>query len=151
MPKLIVPSVDDITKKWVEETPRRAVYYKANTIPAAGRWHTNAMAADALYKSAVTAPGIEKRYVGGIKRVGADKFRVKVEAVGVDRFGPGVTAAKDYFSGGIKPYRDELAAIDIPTRKPRGDVANIDRVKAIMDALHKKRLAILAATPSASS
>ena len=151
MPKLVVPSVEDIVKKWVEETPRRSVYYEKNTPAAAGRWATNAVAAESVYKAAVTAAGIEKRYAGGIKRVGAAKFERKVNAVGVGRFGPGISAAKTDFESGIKPYRDELAAIDIPVRKPRGDPGNLDRVRAIMDALYKKRLAILAASPSAAS
>ena len=150
MVKLVVPSLDEISKKWVDETPRRAVYYEKNAPPAASRWATNAAMAEAVYKAAITAPGVEKRFSGGIRRVGAPKYERKIKEVGVARFGPGVAAAKADFEGGIKPYRDELAAIDVPVRKPRGDLGNLDRVKAIMDALHKKRLAILAVSPSAS-
>ena len=150
MVKLVVPTLDEISKKWVDETPRRSVYYEKNAPAAAPRWAANAIAAEAVYKAAITAPGVEKRYAGGIKRVGAPKYERKIKEVGVARFGPGVTAAKLDFENGIKPYRDELAAIDIPTRKPRGDPGNLDRVRAIMEALHKKRLAILAVSPSAS-
>jgi len=148
MVKLRVKTLEDTTTKWTEEAPRRAPYYEKYTPPAAARWEANTIAAEATYKSAVTAPDIAKRFVGGVKRVKAAKFERKVKAVGVARFGPGIVAAKDDFNAGIKPYLEELAVIDVPARKPRGDPANMERVRAIFDALHKKRLALLAASPS---
>jgi len=147
MVKLIVPDLPDIVAKWVEETPRRAAYYERETPKAAERWEERARGAGPTYKSAVTAPDIEKRFTGGIKRVGAAKFRRKVLAVGVARFGPGVTAAKEDYDAGFGPYVDVLKVIDVPARKPRGDPANYDRVRVIGTELNKKRLALLAAGP----
>ena len=145
MAKLIVPTLADITTKWAEETPKRATYYQKETPAAAERQNANAIAAASIFKAAVTAPDIDKRFVGGLKKAGPAKFRRKVEAVGVARFGPGVVAAKDDYNAGFAPYREELAAIDVPDRKPRGDPANYRRVEVIGTALNKKRLAILAA------
>jgi len=150
MVKLIIPPLDAVVTKWVEETPRRAVYYEREAPAAAGRWESATVAAEATFRAAVTAPGIEKRFSGGVKRVKAAKFERKVRAVGVARFGPGVVAAREDFNTGVGPYIAELGVIDVPTRKPRGDPANLDRVRVIFDALHKKRLALLAASPSSS-
>jgi hypothetical protein len=147
MPKLIVPAPADVVKKWTEETPRRSAYYQKEAPAAAERQNANAIAAAPLYKSAVTAPDIDKRFAGGLKKAGPDKFRRKVESVGVARFGPGVTAAKDDYDKGVTPYLEELTKIEVPERKPRGDEANIDRVRKIAVELHKKRLAVLAAGP----
>jgi hypothetical protein len=148
MVKLVVPPSADVVKKWVEETPKRAVYYEKVTPARASMWESNTVAAASTFKAAVQATDIDKRFSGGVKRAGAAKFARKVTAVGVARFGPGVTAAEDDYSKGVDPYLKELAAVDVPARKPRGDPGNLDRVKAIMDALHKKRLAQLAAGPS---
>jgi len=145
MVRLIVPSLEDVVTKWVEEAPRRAPYYERYAPAAAPRWEANTIAAEATYKSAVTAPDIAKRFSGGVKRVKAAKFERKVREVGVGRFGPGITAAREDYSTGLEPYLAELARIDVPARKPRGDPANLDRVRVIFDALHKKRLAVLAA------
>ncbi|MEM4469070.1 MAG: hypothetical protein QXS32_08410 [Candidatus Nezhaarchaeales archaeon] len=98
-----------------------------------------------MYKAAVTMPGIEKRFAGGVKKAGAEKFAGKVTAVGVDRYPRGVEAAKPDYAKGIAPYLEELAKIDVPERRPRGDPANLKRVEAIAVALNKKRLAELAA------
>ena len=146
MVKPIVPTTADTATKWVEETPRRAPYYERETPKAAARWESEAAAAKDTYKAAIAAPDISTRFAGGIKRAGAAKFVRKVVAVGVPRFGPGISAAKEDYSKGIDPMLAEIAATDIPVRKPRGDPANYDRVVKIGTALNKKRLALLAAS-----
>ena len=148
MTKPIVPSADEVAKKWADETPRRATYYEKATPPAADRWATNTTAAADNYKAAVQAVDIAKRFAGGIKRVGSAKFKRKVEAVGIARFGPGVSAALEDMKTGVDPYLAVIGATDIPDRKPRGDPANYERVKKIGVALNTKRLALLAASPS---
>jgi hypothetical protein len=148
MPKPIVPSAEDVAKKWSEETPRRATYYEKNTPPAADRWATETTAATENYKGAVAAADIGRKFAGGVKKAGAAKFKRKVESVGIGRFGPGVTAALDDMKSGVDPYLPVIAATEIGARKPRGDPGNYDRVKKIGDALHSKRLAVLAAGPA---
>jgi len=145
MPKLLVKSKDKVVKKWTEEAPRRAPYYEEETPAAAERWESEAVGAASTYKTAVSAPDIDKRFAGGIKRVGAAKFRRKVVSVGVARYGPGITAAKEDYDAGIDWVLAELAAVEVPERKPRGDPSNYERVKKIGDTLHKKRLARLGA------
>jgi hypothetical protein len=145
MAKLIVPPTADVVKKWVEETPKRSTYYEKNAPAAAERQNANAIAAAPNYKAAVTAPDIDKRFAGGLKRAGPDKFRRGVVNKGVARFGPGVRAAEPDYTSGVDPYLKTLETIDVPERKPRGDEANLERVRKIAVELHKKRLAILAA------
>lgn len=143
--KLIVPSAADIAKKWAEETPRRSTYYEANTPGAADRWEAETVAAKGNYKAAVADPKIGDRFAGGVKGQ-AEKFKRKVEAVGITRFGPGVTAAESDMASGFSPFADELAKISVPDRKPRGDPANYLIVQKIGEPLHKKRLALLGAS-----
>lgn len=145
MVKAKVPSSADTAKKWAEETPRRATYYGTNTPGAASEWESNTIASAENYKNAIQAADIAKRFSGGIKRVGASKFARKVTSVGISRYGPGVTAAQSDMQSGIDPYLSEIASVELPSRKPRGDPSNYDRVTKIGAALNKKRLAILAA------
>jgi len=145
MAKLKVKAKEDVVGKWAEVTPARASYYEKYATVAGAEWEAKASAAAATYKSAVTAPDIDKRFQMGVKNAGAAKFERKVKEVGVGRFGPGVTAAKPDYDAKFAPYLAEIAAIEVPDRKPRGDPANLDRVKAIATALNKKRLAMLAA------
>jgi len=147
MAKPEVKGKADVVAKWVEEAPRRATYYEKYTPPAADKWEAETTGAAETYKSAVQAPDIGKRFAGGVKGKSA-KFKRKVTTVGVGRFGPGITAAKDDYDAGIDWVLAEIAATEIPDRKPRGDPANWERSKKIGVALNKKRLARLAASPS---
>lgn len=146
-----IKTIEEIADKWAEVTPGRSTYYEKYATVAGADWESGAAAAKGAFKSAVTAAGIESRYVGGIKKAGGAKYERKVKAVGVDRFGPGVAAAKDDMREGFAPHRDVIASV-VPTLKPRGprgDPANYDRSKALGMALAKKRLALIAALPAA--
>jgi hypothetical protein len=144
MVKVEVPSADAVAKKWAEETPRRATYYEANTPVAASKWEANAKAAATNFKAAITAANIDAMFKGGIAKAGASKFERKVRAL-ASRFGPGVSAAQQDMQTNVAPFLTEITAVDLKERKPRGDPTNYDRVKAIGDKLHSKRLALLAA------
>lgn len=145
MPTLKAPSAADIAKKWGDVTPGRADYYKTNTPKAAAEWEANTLAAVPTWKSAMAAPGIDKRLAGGVRKAGATKFSRKVTDVGADRFSPGVTAAIPDMETGIAPFRDIIDGLTVSTRGPRGSAENYKIVKEVGDALHKKRLALLAA------
>jgi len=145
MPKPTVPTSEEAAKKWSEETPKRSGYYETEASKAGSAWESGATGASKTFKSAVQAADIDKRFTGGIKKAGAGKYERKVKDVGVARFGPGVSAAKGDYQTDVAPYLAEIATVDLKERGPRGDATNYDRVKAIGDKLHAKRIAALAA------
>ena len=144
--RITVKSAANVAQKWAEVTPGKAGYYEAEAPQAGEAWEANTILAGGTYKAALSVAGIEKRFVGGVKRAGAEKFARKVREVGVARYGPGVAAAQADMASGIAPYLDVLAGLDLPDRGPRGSPANYAIVEKVGSALHKKRLAVLAAT-----
>ena len=148
MAKIALRSLDDIAKKYVDVTPARATYYEAGVRAPSKDWATETAAAAPTYKAAVQDPNIDKLFAGGVKRAGTPKWQRKAVNLGVARYGPGVAAAGDDYKAGFAPFHDELSKIDLPPKKPRGSLENAERVKKIMDALHKKRLAIMAVSTS---
>lgn len=150
MPKPTVKSKEKTVKKWVEVTPGRSTYYETETPLAAEKWESETKLAASTFKTAVAAADIDKRFKGGVGRAGSAKFSRKVLSVGVSRYGPGIEAAETDYDTGVEWVLSEIAATEIPSRKPRGDIGNWDRSKKIGDALHKKRLARLGAGVSAS-
>ena len=144
--RITVKSATEIAEKWAEVTPGRAGYYEAEAPAAGALWEERTSAAGPTYKAGVSVAGIEKRFVGGVKRAGAAKFARKVKDVGVARYGPGVAAAKTDMAAGLADYVAVLDGLEIPDRGPRGSLANYAISQKVGDALHKKRLAVLAAT-----
>jgi len=135
----------DVVKKFGDVTPGRSAYYEQAASVAGPEWAANTAAAAPTYKAAVGDPTIDKRYAGGVKKAGADKFNRKVKDVGVARFGPGVTASLPDYQNGMAPMLETLSATNLPARAPRGSDSNLERVRTIAKALHTKRLAIKAA------
>jgi len=144
--RIAVKSAQAIADKWAEVTPGRASYYEAEAPAAGAEWEANTVAAGGTYTAGIAVAGIGKRFVGGVKRAGAAKFARKVKDVGVSRYAPGVAAAKADMASGIADYVGVLEGLEIPDRGPRGSVANYAIVQKVGEALHKKRLAVLAAT-----
>jgi len=144
--RITVKSAADIAAKWAEVTPGRAGYYEAEAPAAGAEWETNTVAAGGTYTASLAQAGIGKRFVGGVKRAGAAKFARKVKDVGVARYAPGVAAAKADMAAGIADYIGVLEGLEIPDRGPRGSPGNYAIVEKVGSALHKKRLAVLAAT-----
>ncbi len=144
MPTKVKP-LADVVAKWTEVTPTRSSYYLKGVATSGADWEAKAAAAGAAYKAAVSAGNIDKMFTGGIKKAGAAKYTRKATTVGADRFGPGVTAAKDDYNTGVAPMLETIAAVDMPARQPRGNVANQARSVAFQVALNKKRLALRAA------
>ena len=147
MPRRIsVKSASDIAKKWAEVTPGKAGYYETEAPAAAADWEANTSKAGGTYKAGISVAGIEKRFVGGVKRAGAGKFERKVREVGGARYGPGGAAAESDMASGFADYQGVLDGLEIPDRGPRGSPGNYAIVEKVGSALHKKRLAVLAAT-----
>ena len=140
-----VKSIDDVAKKWAEVTPLRAAYYEEAAKVAGDDWERGSVAAAAAFKAGVTSPNIDKMFIGGIKRAGAEKYNRKVAGPGKDRFGPGVLAGEPDYRSGEAPMLDTIRGITLPARQTRGSLANYERVKAIGVELNKKRLALRAA------
>jgi hypothetical protein len=140
-----VKPLADVAKKWGEVTPQRSGYYETGALAAGGDWEKNTGDATANFVAGVTAGNIGRLFAGGVKNAGAAKYTRKVKDVGVSRFSQGVTAGVPDYQSGMDPMLSTLASITLPARQPRGSVANAQRVTAIMDALHKKRLALRAA------
>lgn len=140
-----VKELADVVKKWAEVTPLRSGYYKIGAMGKGDEWVKGATAAAPAYKAGVQSANIDKMFVGGIKRAGADKYNRKVEAVGESRFTQGIAAGSPDYENGIAPFLENMKAIQLPPRQPRGSEANLERVRIIMRENNKKRLALRAA------
>ena len=144
--RISVKSAASIAQKWADVTPGKSGYYEAEAPAAASEWEANTVAAGGTYTAGIAVAGIGKRFIGGVKRAGAAKFARKVKDVGVARYGPGVAAAKADMESGVGDYVSVLEGLEIPDRGPRGSPGNYAIVQKVGEALHKKRLAVLAAT-----
>jgi hypothetical protein len=135
-----IKSLDSITAKWAKETPARAPYYEAGIKSPTKDWSSEAVKGQRAYEDAMRDPAVLAQREKKIKEVGSEKWSRKAIAVGPSRYREGVPAGKDDYTKGFSAYHGVIGALALPEKGARGDPKNYERVRAVGDALHKKRL-----------
>ena len=138
-----IRKLEDIVKKWSTVTPERAPFYEQGVKAPLRDWAENAAAAEGAWESGVQDAISRKAFAAGVKAVGTPKWQKGAVEKGARRFPEGVRLAVDDYKAGFAPYHDVIAALTLPPRGKRGDPRNIERVRKIADALHKKKLELL--------
>lgn len=137
-----IKSTSAIAEKWERVTPLRSQDYVEGVRTTRKDWAGETIAAAENYAIGVTQAIAEDRFQRGVSKAGTDKWREKTIAKGGTRWGQGVRLGGADYARGFDPYRNELEAIDLPPRGPRGDPRNIERVRVIAERLHALKLRI---------
>ncbi|OGN97557.1 MAG: hypothetical protein A2Y89_06740 [Chloroflexi bacterium RBG_13_51_18] len=140
---LNVKPIDASATKYADNASRAATEYAVNAAAGAEAWARQTAASADNYGQAIAASGIKNRFRSGVVKAGAAKYARKINDVGKDRYGPGVSAGKDDYKSGSEPYFSTLASLSLSARKPKGDPANYKRVEEVGKALNSKKLALL--------
>jgi len=102
-------------------------------------WAGNTQAAAASYAEGVQAAIARGGFQKGVSAAGTEKWRSKAATMGVARYPQGVAGAEPAYATGFGPYADALRAVSLPPRAAKGSPTNIERVRAVADALHRKK------------
>ena len=145
---VLIKKLEEIVKKWTDVTPGRQPYYEAGIKAPLRDWATNAAGAEDAWETGVSEAITDKRFAGGVKAVGTKKWQDHAVAK-AKRFSEGVRIAGPDYSAGFAPFHDVISKVTLPPRGARGAAANYDRVKAIGDALHSKKVEMLKGTSPA--
>jgi len=130
-----IRSIERIAKKWAMVTPGRTSDYQAGIESPRKDWETSTRAAEDSYQAGVTQAIAEKRFGKGVGKAGTEKWQQMSLQKGVMRWGPGVSMAESAYSAGYAPIRDAIERVTLPPRFARRDPRNLNRVKAIVDAV----------------
>ena len=130
-----IRSLDSITKKWATVTPQRTGDYEDGVRNPKSDWASNTAAAEDSYQAGVQAAIAEKRFGKGVRAAGTEKWQKGAIDKGTQRWGPGVAMAQSAYAAGFAPYRDAIERLTMPPRYHRRDPRNLNRVKAVVDAM----------------
>jgi hypothetical protein len=103
-------------------------------------WAEATASAESNWNAGIQAAVAEKRFAKGVQKAGSAKWKNKALSVGKDRYAQGVMQSEAAYAQGIAPYLQVIEQTVLPPRFPKGDVRNLERVKAITQALRKKKL-----------
>lgn len=130
-----IRSIEKIAKKWATVTPGRTEDYRAGVESPRRDWETATAGAEDAYQAGVTQAIAEKRFGKGVRAAGSEKWQRNAIDKGTQRWGPGVAMAESQYAAGYGPIRDAIERTTLPPRYARRDPRNLNRVKAIVDAV----------------
>ena len=132
-----IKKLDQIAEKWGRVTPGRTRDYTLGVESPRKDWASATLQATSAYNQGMTDSIAERRWDRGVERAGTAKWKAKTLAKGPQRWSQGVTLAQPDYNRGFAPYHEALSLIQLPPRGPKGDPANIERVRVIAEALHE--------------
>ena len=122
--------------KWANRASQAAAAYQAGITNPSRDWATATAAAFQTWADAVVRAAQRGAFRAGVNRAGTSKWQDRALAVGVDRYVTGVGAAQQAYAEGFEPYAQMLTNLNLPARRPKGDPANLERVRIVAEALH---------------
>ncbi len=132
----------EAAQKWSTRASGASATYAARARAAGTNWEQAAANAQQTYVQAVTQGNIGQRFASGVRRAGSARYTEGIAEKGESRYGQGVQASQSRYIQGVEPYLNTIASVTLPQRAPRGNPSNYQRVQAVGQALHQRKLAM---------
>lgn len=108
--------------------------YRDGVQAAGPEWESRTVESEANFEAGVQQAIADKRFGRGVRGSG-QKFQVNAVTLGVPRYGPGVTQAKEAWARGVQPAIDALKALTLPPKGPKRSPQNMQRAQAVVTTL----------------
>lgn len=126
--------------KWTRRAAVATEDYKAGIADPRRPWEQSTLEASDVHKQATMEALNRGAFSAGVKTAGNAKWQAKASGKGADRYAPGVADAQSDYERAVAPYFDAIEKVKLPSRGPKGDPKNINRVIAIDKALRDEKL-----------
>lgn len=136
-----IKSLSAVKEKWTRVTPLRTEDYKLGVKNPKRDWEEETLAAEQNWKLGVDQAQAKGLFPKGVRAAGSAKWQRKALEKGPTRFAEGVYLAGDDYQTGFAPYHAAIQAVDLGPRFPRRDPRNLDRVRRVVEALIKEKVA----------
>lgn len=135
-----IKPLSEASAKWKRRTENAGTEYAEGVANPRSDWATQTKAAEKSYEQGVQAAITRKAFGKGVTKAGTATWQTAALEKGPGRFAQGVAGAEDAYAKGFEPYATVIRNLTLPARGAKGDPGNINRVKVIAEALHKKKI-----------
>jgi len=135
-----IKSLNDISKKWTTVTPQRQADYEQGIRAPRRDWEDATTQGATNYAQGVQTGITNKRFEKGVTEAGTETWRKGSLEKGLQRWGQGVTVAKESYERGFSPYREVISRVELPPKGPKGSPQNYNRVQVLGNALHEAKM-----------
>ena len=137
---VVVPSPDKVVDKWQRKASAATEDYRAGVETPRRSWKEAVLAAADAYYAALQNVINQDLWRKALAGISEDEWKRKAIELGVRRYADGVRANADKYAKKMSKVLAILKELTLPPRGPRGDPKNLDRVRVIMEALHKAKI-----------
>ena len=120
----------EIKKNYEDSTALVPARFEAGV--KAADWHDEALAGQDLYEEQMVKPEILGRRAAGIEKVSNEAWRKDTIDKGRNVIGARMKAASDKQIRGYRPYREALAALELPARTADPMTNLVERAGAVV-------------------
>ncbi len=135
-----IRSITELAEKYKRVTPGRRADYEAGIAKPKADWASNTVAAETAYEQGVQEAVSAKRFGKGVTDKGTAGWQADTKQKGPERWATGIGYGSPKFQQNFAPFADVIARTTLPPKYGKGDPRNIDRVKAIADALRAAKV-----------
>jgi len=139
-----MPNIKDISRivaNWKEGTGNAQRRYTDGVSNPRTPWKAATLAAVNNHTQGTQEALARNAFQKGVEQTPDNKQQEKARTLGPSRYSQGAAAAASDYSAGFAPFREVILGVTLPPRGPKGSPQNFDRVKAIGEALHAKKVA----------
>jgi len=126
--------------KWARRAASATEDYKSGVSSPRVDWQTATGAAEQRWKDGITKAAERGAFRKGVNSSGTDYWQSRAMELGPSRYAQGVASGETNYAEGVAPYTEVIRRTVLPPRYPKGDPRNIDRAKAMAEALHKAKI-----------
>ena len=135
-----IKSLGAIREKWARVTPMRTEDYKLGVANPKRDWKEETVAGKQNWKMGVDAAAAKDMFAKGVEKAGSAKWKKGALEKGPGRFAEGVMIASPDYEKSFAPFHAAIERADLGPRFPRRDPRNLNRVKAVVDALIAEKM-----------
>lgn len=132
--------IEAIADKWSKRAGAASPDYATGVAQPAKDWGRESIAGANAWQQGVNEAVAGGRFARGVAKAGTAKWQAKSTTLGAQRYSSGVSASKGDYSAGFAPFAQVITSVALPEKGARGASGNLERVRAVADALHAKRI-----------
>lgn len=133
-------SAAEASKKWKERVAGATDDYLRGVENPKEDWAARTEASEENYNNAIQESISRGAFGKGVRDSGSSNWKAKTLAKGRTRWSQGVSVGESDFQKGISPYLEVINSLSLPPKRMKGDPGNIERVRIIAEALHRKKV-----------
>lgn len=125
-----------LAAKFVNRAVNAVADYKAGVMQPKQSQSAAAIAASAVWQSAVSSATALARFTNGLRTAGDAGWQAGASGKGAAHYPDGIRGAQQKWATNVQPFLAALSSLTLPPKGIRGSDANIGRVSAVAQALH---------------